>query len=204
MVGPLGAEFFARPARDVAPELIGCLLAYGGVAGTIVEVERYEQWDAASHSFRGPRARARTMFGPPGRLYVYRSYGVHWCVNVVCDAVGVGSAVLIRAVAPVSGVAMMESRRRTAVRRDLCRGPGRLTQAFDITGILDGAPLARDAASDGVVVTAPEQGPGPVVRSRRIGISRDADRLWRYSLGGSPWVSGPRPTPAGEPVAAAA
>ncbi len=192
MVGALGAEFFGRPARDVAPELIGCLLTCAGATGTIVEVERYEQWDAASHSFRGPRPRAQTMFGPPGRLYVYRSYGIHWCLNVVCDATGVGSAVLIRAVEPVSGIALMESRRRTAVRRDLCRGPGRLTQAFGITGILDGAPLSADAASDGVAITAPAQHPGPVARSRRIGITRDADRLWRYFLDGSPWVSGPR------------
>ena len=195
MVGALGAEFFARPARDVAPDLVGCLLAYGGVAGTIVEVERYEQWDAASHSFRGPRGRARTMFGPPGRLYVYRSYGVHWCVNVVCDAAGAGSAILIRAVEPVSGIPLMEVRRSVAARRDLCRGPGRLTQAFGITGALDGSALAGGTAADGVCITAPENRPGHIVRSPRIGITRDADRLWRYSLDGSPWVSDPRPAP---------
>ncbi len=204
MVGALSAEFFARPPRDVASDMIGCLLSYGGVAGIIVEVERYERWDAASHSFRGPRGRARTMFGPPGRLYVYRSYGVHWCVNVVCGAAGTGSAILIRAVAPVTGVALMESRRRTAVPRDLCRGPGRLTQAFGISGTLDGAVLAVGAGEHGVRVSAPERRAGRVVRSPRVGITRDADRLWRYSLDGSPWVSDPRPGAVGEPIAVAA
>jgi DNA-3-methyladenine glycosylase len=204
VVGALGVEFFARPAREVAPEMIGCLLAYGGVTGTIIEVERYEQWDAASHSFRGARGRAQTMFGPPGRLYVYRSYGLHWCANVVCEAAGAGSAILIRAVIPASGVALMESRRRTTVRRDLCRGPGRVTQAFGITGALDGAVLDGDVDAGGVRICAPANPPGSVVRSRRIGITRDANRLWRYSLEGSTWVSGPRLPAVRDMTAAAA
>jgi DNA-3-methyladenine glycosylase len=189
VVSSVGPDFFARPAREVAPDLIGCELRFDGVAARIVEVERYEQWDAASHSFRGPRGRATTMFGPPGHLYVYRSYGIHWCLNLVCDVEGVGSAVLLRAAEPVGGLTRMAARRPGARERDLCRGPGRLAAAFGITGALDGAPVGRRS---GVELAAPDQPVGAVVRSTRIGISRDVERRWRYSLAGSQWVSGPR------------
>ena len=103
----LDQEFFARPVGEVAMDLLGCALEVGGAAGTIVEVEHYQQDDPASHSFRGPTPRAAVMFGPPGRLYVYRSYGVHWCANVVCEAEGTGAAVLIRALAPIRGLELM-------------------------------------------------------------------------------------------------
>lgn len=192
MVGPLGAEFFARPAREVAPDLIGCVLEHDGVAGMIVEVERYEQWDAASHSFRGSRGRSGTMFGPAGRLYVYRSYGVHWCVNVVCDAEGIGSAVLLRAVEPTAGLEVMARRRALVALRDLCRGPGRLTQAFGITGALNGDELDLGTPPGGVRVLPRARMDIEVIRSPRIGITRDAARLWRYTLANSPWVSGKR------------
>jgi len=191
MVTPLGAEFFARPAREVAPELIGCVIEHDGTAGIIVEVERYEHWDAASHSFRGPTRRSDVMFGPAGHLYVYRSYGLHWCANIVCGPTGQGSAVLLRAVEPTAGIALMRVRRGVAADRDLCRGPGRLAAAFGITGELNGAALAT-ARGGGVCVLPGDGGDVAVVRGPRIGITRDAQRQWRYACAGSPWVSGPR------------
>lgn len=189
MVTALGADFFARPAREVAPELVGCMLRVADAATRIVEVERYEPWDAASHSFRGARGRARTMFGDPGRLYVYRSYGIHWCLNVVCDAPGVGAAILIRAAEPVDGLDAMTARRPGVGVRDLCRGPGRLAAALGVTGDLDGRPLGPDTAE----ILAPDVPPGPVVRTTRVGISRDTARRWRYCAAGSRFVSDPRP-----------
>jgi DNA-3-methyladenine glycosylase len=194
VVAALGADFFARPAREVAPELVGCVLTRGAVSGRIVEVERYEQWDAASHSFRGARTRARTMFGPAGHLYVYRSYGIHWCVNVVCGDAGFGSAILLRAAEPTEGVDLMRARRGVVATRDLCRGPGRLSQAFGITGVLDGVRLGEGGPADRLEIF-PRGGEIAVVRSPRIGIRRDAGRLWRYSQAGSGWVSGRRPPP---------
>lgn len=200
MVTALGADFFARPAREIAPELVGCTLRVGDAAVRIVEVERYEPWDAASHSFRGVRGRARTMFGAPGRLYVYRSYGIHWCLNVVCGAAGVGAAVLIRAAEPLEGVDAMKSRRPGVRVRDLCRGPGRLAAALGVTGDLDGRPLGPGTAE----VFCSDGPPARLVRATRVGISRDTERRWRYCADGSPYVSAPRPTarPAPEVYAA--
>ena len=200
MVNPLGADFFARPAREVAPDLIGCVLEGNGVAGVIVEVERYEHWDAASHSFRGPTPRSRVMFGPPGRVYVYRSYGQHWCVNIVCGGPGHGSAVLLRAVEPLVGLALMHERRGTAALVDLCRGPGRLAAAFGITGALNGTWLDDGGGQGGLRVLARTGHDVAVARGPRVGITRDADRRWRYALGDSPWVSGRRvrPGPTGD------
>lgn len=194
MVGALGVRFFARPAREVAADLVGCLLTGRGVAGIIVEVERYERWDAASHSFRGPRPRCRAMFGPPGRLYVYRSYGRHWCANIVCG--GGGAAVLLRAVEPTDGRDLMRLRRARVADRDLCRGPGRLAAAFAIDGADDGGELGP--ASD-LHVLPRSGGAVAVRRGPRIGISRDAGRAWRYTLEGSAWLSGgPRAAAAAE------
>ncbi len=191
MVMPLGVAFFARPAREVAPELVGCVLEANGVAGVIVEVERYEHWDAASHSFRGPTPRSRVMFGPPGHMYVYRSYGLHWCANIVCGPPGHGAAVLLRAVEPVDGLALMHARRGSAAVRDLCRGPGRLAAAFGITDDLNGARLS-DGTGDGGLRVLPRREDVAVARGPRIGITRDAGRAWRYTLADSAWLSGPR------------
>lgn len=205
MVSALGAAFFARPARAVAPELIGCVLEANGVAGVIVEVERYEHWDAASHSFRGPTPRSQVMFGPAGHLYVYRSYGMHWCVNFVCGPPGHGAAVLVRAVEPIGGLEVMQARRGSVAVRDLCRGPGHLAEAFGITGALNGRPVSDTAGAGGVRVMGRDHEEAVVVvRGPRIGITRDPERAWRYVRADSPWVSGPRSarTSMRDPVAA--
>lgn len=186
----LGRGFFARPVSEVAPDLVGCMLTVDGVGGLIVETERYEQDDPASHSFRGPRGRARVMFGPPGHLYVYRSYGLHWCVNLVCEPEGRGAAVLIRALAPVHGIVRMRARRRVPDERLLCAGPGRLCEALAIDRHLDGAdalaPDGRVRLFDRVEPVTPVAGP-------RIGISKATDRPWRFGLPGSPYLSRPFP-----------
>src|SRR5436189_4546211 len=141
---PLTRRFFARSVHKVAPDLIGATLLVNGVGGIIVELEAYHHTDPAAHSYRGPTARNRVMFGPPGVVYVYRSYGIHWCVNFVCEREGSAAAVLIRALAPVAGLAAMRRRRGVMDERLLCSGPGRLCQALGITGAHNG--LALDAA----------------------------------------------------------
>ncbi len=195
---PLGRDFFDRPAGRVAHDLIGCLLVAGETAGVIVETERYEQHDAASHSHRGPTPRARVMFGPAGVLYVYRSYGIHWCANVVCDAEGTGAAVLLRAAMPTAGLEVMRSRRGPRPDRELCSGPGRLCQAFGVDGDMNGSPVTGPRAP--VTIHAAER-PVEVVRDRRIGISRDTHRPWRYlAAGAAAWWSRPlveKPAPLG-------
>jgi DNA-3-methyladenine glycosylase len=193
----VGRDFFDRPAGEVAPDLIGCTLLHGGAGGVIVEVERYEQHDAASHSHRGPTPRARVMFGPAGRLYVYRSYGLHWCANIVCDAEGTGAAVLLRALQPTHGLDAMRARRPGRTDAELCAGPGRLTAALGIDAALDGAPLADHPDDDPALVRVlARTGPVRVLCDRRIGISRDTERPWRYLLAGSRWWSRP---PTGTP-----
>jgi DNA-3-methyladenine glycosylase len=158
------------------------------VGGVVVEAEAYAPDDPASHSFGGRTARNATMFGPPGRLYVYRSYGIHWCANVVCGEDGVGTAVLLRALEPTAGLEVMRARRGLEDVRLLASGPGRLTQALGITGEHDGADLRElPFALDPPPVAV------DVVVSPRIGITRATDRLWRYSLAGSSFVSRPRP-----------
>jgi DNA-3-methyladenine glycosylase len=182
----LRRDFFARSVHEVAPALIGCTLLVDGVGGRIVEVEAYDPDDPASHSFRGPTARNRAMFGPPGHAYVYRSYGIHWCLNLVCDGEGHGSAVLVRALEPTHGLDVMAARRETGEPRRLCSGPGRVCQALAVGPEHDGLPLDRPpfelfaAEQEVVVATAP-----------RVGITRAADRPWRYLLAGSPFVSRP-------------
>jgi DNA-3-methyladenine glycosylase len=179
-------ELVAGSVHDAARGMIGWTLLVEGVGGRIVEVEAYDESDPASHSFGGPRGRNRIMFGPPGRLYVYRSYGIHWCANVVCGPPHHGSAVLLRALEPTHGLEEMRLRRGTLRDRLLCSGPGRLAQALGLTGADDGAELTapRFALHPPGVTPA-------VTRTPRIGISRATDVEWRYVETGSSWSSRP-------------
>jgi DNA-3-methyladenine glycosylase len=172
----------------VARELVGWTFLVDGVGGVIVETEAYAPDDPASHSYGGPTRRNATMFGPAGRLYVYRSYGVHWCANVVCAEEDVGAAVLLRALEPTHRVERMRSRRRVDDLLLLCSGPGRLTQALGVGGDHDGAELDRPPFE-----LIPPNGRSEVVASPRVGITRGADRPWRYTRTGSTYVSRPRP-----------
>lgn len=180
--------FFARSVQDVAVDLLGCVLVVGQCAGRIVEVESYPNDDPASHSFRGPTPRCLTMFGPPGRLYVYRSYGIHWCANVVCEPDGVAGAVLIRALQPLDGLEVMRERRGTDTDRLLCAGPGRLCQALGLTGADDGAVLGGSRVQL-------RSGPAPerVLTGPRIGLSVSQDLPWRRGEAGSRYLSRPFP-----------
>ena len=174
------------PAIELAPLLIGATLLVDGVGGIIVETEAYEADDPASHSFAGQRPRNRAMFGPPLTAYVYRSYGVHWCVNIVTGPVGHGAAVLLRAIEPTTGLAVMAERRRTAEPRLLASGPGRLTEALGISIAHDGLPL--DAPPFELI---PREGTPDIVAGPRIGITKAADRPWRFGLKGSRYLSRP-------------
>jgi DNA-3-methyladenine glycosylase len=180
----LGREFFARSVHEVAPEVIGCTLLVDGVGGRIVEVEAYDGEDPASHGFRGETSRNRSMFGPPGHAYVYRSYGVHWCLNLVCDREGSPEAVLVRALEPTHGLDRMRERRATDDARLLCSGPGRLCQALGITGEHDALALDRPPYE-----LRGRDRPVEVVRGPRIGITHAAEAPWRYGLAGSRYLS---------------
>lgn len=179
----------AGSVHEAARALIGWTFLVDGAGGVIVETEAYAPDDPASHSYAGRTRRNATMFGPPGRLYVYRSYGIHWCANVVCGATGVGAAVLLRALEPTAGVEMMRARRRLDDPRLLCSGPGRLTQALGITREHDGLSL-ECAPFELIPPVAPTEA---VVAGPRVGISRAADRPWRYTLAGSTYASRPQP-----------
>jgi DNA-3-methyladenine glycosylase len=187
---PLKRGFFARSVHEVAPDLIGATLLVNGVGGIIVEVEAYHHTDPAAHSYNGPTPRNLVMFGPPGFAYVYRSYGIHWCVNFVCEKKGTASAVLIRALEPTHGLAAM--RRRRGVERDLgdertlCSGPGKLTEALGITHAHNG--LALDAAPFALYA---RKGKLDVVSGVRIGLTKAIDLPWRYGLKGSRFLSKP-------------
>ena len=180
----LGKDFFARSVHEVAPGLIGVTLLVDGVGGPIVEVEAYDHEDPAAHGYRGKTVRNASMFGSPGRAYVYRSYGVHWCLNFVCEQEGVASAVLIRALEPVHGIDVMRERRGLDDLRLLCAGPGRLCQALGITVEHDGLPLDEPPFELLARETDPDIVVGP-----RIGITQAADRPWRYGLAGSRFLS---------------
>jgi DNA-3-methyladenine glycosylase len=182
-VTPLGREFFARSVHEVAPELIGCMLLVDGAGGRIVEVEAYDPSDPASHSFRGRTARNATMFGPPGHVYVYRSYGIHWCMNLVCAG---ASAALVRALEPTHGLEAMAARRGTDAPRLLASGPGRVCQALGVTAAHDGL-----AADEPPFTLAARASAPAIVRGPRIGISRAVDAPWRYGEAGSRFVSRP-------------
>ena len=180
----LTRAFFARTVHEVGPELIGATLLVDGVGGTIVEVEAYDQDDPASHGFRGMTARTASMFGPPGHAYVYRSYGIHWCLNLVCAEEGRSEAALVRALEPTAGLEAMRERRGLEAERALCSGPGKLCQALGITRVLDGLPLDEPPFE----LRAREVEP-PLVVGPRIGITRAAEQPWRYGLAGSPFLS---------------
>lgn len=175
---------FAASSADVARRLIGCWVLVDGVGGRIVETEAYDREDPASHTYAGPTTRNASMFGPPGRAYVYRSYGIHWCLNFVCREAGHGAGVLIRALEPLAGLELMRARRGLQDERLLCAGPGRVCQALAITRELDGLPL--DAAP--FELRAPQQAVS-VVAGPRIGISKAVDVPWRFGLAGSRFLS---------------
>jgi DNA-3-methyladenine glycosylase len=180
----LGRDFFARSVHEVAPDLIGVTLLVDGIGGPIVEVEAYDQEDPASHAFRGRTDRNAVMFGPAGYAYVYRSYGIHWCINFVCDEPGRAEAVLIRALAPERGIEEMRVRRGVLAERALCSGPGKLCQSLAITRAHDGLPLDEPPFELVARTSTPSIISGP-----RIGITRAVERRWRYGLKDSPFLS---------------
>lgn len=185
----LEAEFFARSVHTVARDLVGCRLLYRGCGGTIVETESYERDDPACHAYVGVTERTETLFGPPGRAYVYLSYGIHSLLNAVAEPAGEAAAVLIRALEPTHGLREMRARRGGRPDRDLCSGPGKLTEALGLGLEVNGADLAvepflfspRDPGWAGEIATGP-----------RVGITKATDRPWRFALAGSPFVSRPR------------
>jgi DNA-3-methyladenine glycosylase len=196
----LPLSFYARPVLEVAREMIGCTVVHGETAGVIVETEAYHDSEPACHAFVGLTPRTKTLFGPPGQAYVYRSYGIHALLNAVCEPAGVGAAVLIRALRPIAGLEQMRSRRGVEDDLELCSGPGKLTQALGVelgengSSLLDG-PVAIFAAAGGQGAES-VAGPGAErieVRSGpRVGISKAVELPWRFCLAGSPHVSRPR------------
>jgi DNA-3-methyladenine glycosylase len=185
------ADFYERPVLEVARDLIGCVVGHGATSGVIVEAEAYHESEPAAHSYGGVTARAAKLFGPPGTAYVYRSYGVHACLNTVCEGEGVGAAVLIRALEPLAGIEVMRERRGPVRDEDLCSGPGKLTQALGIglelngTSLLGEGPISLDPP--------PVDRPAPtVLTGRRIGITKAADLPWRFATADSKYVSRPR------------
>jgi DNA-3-methyladenine glycosylase len=196
-MSPLPADFYARPVLEVARDLIGCSVEHAGAAGVIVETEAYHQSEPACHAFVGRTPRTETLFGEPGRAYVYRSYGIHALLNAVCEPEGVGAAVLIRALSPTAGLEAMRVRRRRraagrpAGKDDLCSGPGKLTQALAIELTENGSCLAS-----GPIRFGPRAGDWrepAVVEGTRIGITRAAELPWRFCALGDRHVSRPRP-----------
>jgi DNA-3-methyladenine glycosylase len=186
MIKKLGRKFFARSVHAVAPDLIGVTLLFGGVGGRIVEVEAYHHTDPAAHSYGGETTRNAVMFGPPGYAYVYRSYGIHWCLNFVCEPKGSAAAVLIRALEPTAGLAAMRRRRGLVEPRLLCSGPGRLCQALGIGHDQNGFALDQAPFELRARTSEPE-----VAVGLRIGITKAAEYPWRYGLKGSRFLSRP-------------
>ena len=181
---PIAPDFFEHDAETVARALIGATLLVGGVGGSIVETEAYDAQDPASHSFRGETRRNTVMFGPPGHAYVYRIYGLHWCLNMKCGVRG--SAVLIRALEPTTGLRAMSSRRGTRALRTLCSGPGRLCHALGVEGSLNGASLFEPPFQLSMT-----KAPPTLLMGKRIGISVAVDTAWRFGLKGSRYLSRP-------------
>jgi len=193
---PLGARFYERPVLEVAEAMLGCIVRHGATAGVIVETEAYHDSEAACHAHVGVTPRTHILFGPPGRAYIYRSYGIHALLNAVCEDEGVGAAVLIRALEPLEGLDLMRRRRGLDRVEDLCSGPGKLTQALGIGLDLNGSDLAGGPIS----IEPPPPGweeVEPVVGTR-IGITKAADLPWRFCVPGSRSVSRPRPKLAAE------
>ena len=182
----LRRSFFDRPVLKVASELIGATLLVDGVGGTIVELEAYHHTDPAAHSYNGQTERNAVMFGPPGYVYVYRSYGIHWCINFVCEEEGSASAVLIRALEPTHGLATMRRRRGLSEARALCSGPGKLCEALAVTHKHNGLPLDRAPFELRARAKTPE-----IVTGVRIGITKAVKKPWRFGLKGSPFLSKP-------------
>jgi DNA-3-methyladenine glycosylase len=189
--GLLGPDFYARAVHDVARDLIGCTLLVGGCGGVIVETESYERDDPACHAYVGLTARTATLFGPPGRAYVYLSYGIHSLLNAVAEPDGQAAAVLIRALQPTVGVEAMHARRGPRPDRDLCSGPGKLTEALGVGLELNGARL--DKPPFAVLPRQDEWCDVDVVAGPRIGITKAIERPWRFCAAGSPYVSRPWP-----------
>jgi DNA-3-methyladenine glycosylase len=180
----IGRDFFDRSVHEVARDLIGVTLLVDGVGGPIVEVEAYQHEDPASHGFRGRTIRNAAMFGPAGHAYVYRSYGIHWCLNLVCRDVGVADAVLLRSLEPTHGLEAMRARRGLNDERLLCAGPGRLCQALGVTRDHDGLPLDQPPFE-----LHPRGQRVRVATGLRVGISQAAELPWRYGLEGSRYLS---------------
>ncbi|EIK47103.1 putative DNA-3-methyladenine glycosidase [Cellvibrio sp. BR] len=177
---------FSAPSHEVAPQLIGAQFFVNGVGGIIVEVEAYDQSEPASHTFSGPSARNASMFGAPGCAYVYRSYGIHWCLNFVCSPEGHGAGILIRAIQPTKGLEIMRARRGVEAERLLCSGPGRVGQALGIIHAFTGRSLRKRPFK-----LLPAVASVDVIHGPRIGISKAMDLPWRFGLAGSPFLSKP-------------
>ncbi len=182
----LTKSFFSRSVLEVAPDLIGATLLVNGVGGRLVEVEAYHHTEPAAHSFRGPTERNRVMFGPAGYAYVYRSYGIHWCLNFVCEPKGSAAAVLIRALEPTTGLPTMRRRRGVADERLLCSGPGRLCEALGITRAQNGLALDRPPFE-----LLARQADVEIVTGPRIGLTKAVELPWRYGEKGSRFLSKP-------------
>ncbi len=192
MAAALGRAFYERPVLEVARALIGCTVEHAGCSGVIVETEAYHESEPASHAYVGLTPRTRTLFGEPGRAYVYRSYGIHALLNAVCEPAGVGAGVLIRALDPLEGIARMRARRGGLERdEDLCSGPGKLTQALGIGLALNGSDLRRGP----IRIRAPERPweEVDVLEAPRVGINRAVELPWRFCAAGNRHVSRPRP-----------
>ena len=189
-LAPTATSFYARPVLEVAADLVGCVLSHAGAAGRIVETEAYHQSEPACHAYSGLTARTSVLFGAPGAAYVYRSYGIHALLNPVCEAEGIGAAVLIRALEPLEGLGLMRARRRLEREEDLCSGPGKLTQALGIGLDLNGTPLGDPVA---IAPRDPAAPPPEVIQSQRIGITRAVELRWRFCDPSSRCVSRPWP-----------
>ena len=191
----LQSDFFSRSVHEVARELIGCALLYEGCGGTIVETESYERDDPACHAYVGLTERTATLFGPPGRAYVYLSYGIHSLLNFVCEPEGEAAAVLIRALEPTDGLEAMRARRGGRPDTDLCSGPGKLTEALGVGLGDNGADLSRGPFQ--ILAPPPGAPRTAILTGPRVGITKAVELPWRFCLAGSPYLSRPRPDAGG-------